>query len=69
MFERAASDSLLYIDFLGEPSRKVSDGGEGDRGYVMAFSNLTATFVLYATVNNLPSMFLCEAICFSCLFF
>ena len=69
MFERAASNSLLFIDFLGEPSGKVSDGGEGDRGYVMAFSKLTATFVLCVTVNNLPRMSLCEAICFSCLFF
>ena len=67
MFERAASNSLLFIDFLGEPSGKVSDGG-GDRGYVMTFSKLTATFVLCVTVNNLPRMSLCEAICFSYLF-
>ena len=67
MFERATSNSLLFIDFLGEPSGKVSDGG-GDRGYVMTFSKLTATFVLCVTVNNLPRMSLCEAICFSYLF-
>ena len=68
MFERAASNSLLFTDFLGEPSGKVSVGGEGDRGYVMALSKLTETFVLCVTVNNLPRMSLCEAICF-CLFF
>ena len=56
MFERAASNSLLFIDFLGEPSGKVSDGGEGDRGYVMAFCKLTATFIICVTVNNPPRM-------------
>ena len=69
MFERATSNSLLFIDFLGEPSGKVSDGGEGHRGYVMAFSKLIATLFLCVTVNILPRMSLCEAISFSCLFF
>ena len=32
MFENAASNSLLFTDFFGEPSGKVSDGGEGGRG-------------------------------------
>ena len=56
MVERTASNSLHFIDFLGEPSGKVNDVGEGDRGYVTAFSKLTVTFVLCVTVNNLPRM-------------